>query len=82
MTSIMFSAFWGIDISLPHLPFIGATDASDEFGIGGCTTPASDVYVRDLARMAERDGTYVTIRDIEPKLRSRYSENQFISASV
>ena len=71
LTSILFSTFWGIDMSLPHLPFIDATDASDEFGIGGCTTPASDYYVRFLARMAERDSTYVTIRDIEPKLRSR-----------
>ena len=32
LTSICLSAFWGVDMTLPFLPFIAATDASDEFG--------------------------------------------------
>ena len=71
VTSVLLSAFWGIDMTLPYLPFVAATDASDEFGIGACVSDTAIDLVKDIARRAERDGTYVTIRGIEPKLRTR-----------
>ena len=71
LTSICLSAFWGVDMALPFLPFIAATDASDEFGIGACISDSTIDYVQQLARKAETSGTYVTLQDIEPKHRSR-----------
>ena len=71
LTSVLLSPFWGIDMSLRFLPFIAATDASDEFGIGACVTDASDDYIRSLSRHVEKNGTYVTIEDIQPKARAR-----------
>ena len=71
ITSVVLSPFWGIDMSLRFLPFLAATDASDEFGIGACTVDVDIDYVRELARKAERSGTYVTLEGTEPKPRAR-----------
>ena len=68
---MLLAPFWGIDLRLPHLPFVGATDASGEFGIGAAISQVSAVEVAALARIAERDGEYVTVRGIEPKIHSR-----------
>ena len=56
---------------LPHLDFIGATDASGEFGLGGCTARVPHSTLSRLAKSAERDGEYATLSDVVDKPRSR-----------
>ena len=58
-------------MALPFLPFIAATDASDEFGIGACVSDSTIDYVEQLARKSETFGTYVTLQGVELKHRSR-----------
>ena len=70
-SSVALAPFWGVDMKLPHLGFVGATDASSEFGIGGCTAGIGEVEVSKLARFAERAGAYVTLLVVESKPRSR-----------
>ena len=62
---------WGVDMNLGHLPFVAATDASSEFGLGGCTAPRSLASMSTLASLAERDGTYVTLQGVLDKPRTR-----------
>ena len=52
---------WGVDMRLPHLDFVGATDASGEFGLGGCTAPMSRRAISQLSKAARRDGEYATL---------------------
>ena len=40
LASFILGPFWGVDMRVPHLDFIGATDAFDEFGMGGCVAGA------------------------------------------
>ena len=68
---IVLAPFWGVNMRLPHLPFIGATDASSDFGIGGCTADIGISAVSELARFAEREGAYVTLAGVTDKPRSR-----------
>ena len=58
-------------MTLPFLPFIAATDASDKFGFGACVSVSTIDYVQQLARKAETSGTNVTLQDVEPTHRSR-----------
>ena len=69
--ALRWGIMWGIDMSLPHLPFLGATDASSEYGPRCCTTKQSMESMRLLASLAERDGTYVTLHCVLDKPRSR-----------
>ena len=70
-SSIALGVIWGVDMSLTHLPFLGATDASSEYGLGGCTVPRPVASMSRLAAQAERDGTYVTLRGGADKPRTR-----------
>ena len=69
--SIALAVMWGVDMGLPHLPFLAATDASSEFGLGGCTASFDPQTLSSLAAFAERDGAYVTLREVIDKPRSR-----------
>ena len=71
LASITLSPFWGVDMRLSHLDFVAATDASSEFGIGGCIAKASPTILSNLLMAAERDGVYVTLEDIVDKPRTR-----------
>ena len=59
-------------MNLNHLPFIAATDASSEYGLGGCTAQRTLASMSSLAALAERDGTYVTLQGVldKPRIRS------------
>ena len=63
--------FWGVDMRLPHLNFFVATDASSEYGLGGCTAHMSPDEASELLKAAERDGTFVTLAGVVDKPRSR-----------
>ena len=54
--SVILGPLWGVDMTLPHLDFIGATDASGEFGLGGCTASVPRSVLSKFAKAAERDG--------------------------
>ena len=69
--ALILGPFWGVDMALPHLPFVAATDASSEFGIGGCVASMDCNAVSDVARFAERNGAYVTMSGVEDKPRTR-----------
>ena len=45
----------------PHLPFVGATDASGTYGHGACVAAVSLDRVRALARLSTKAGDYVTL---------------------
>ena len=64
---ILLAPFWGVDMTLPRLPFAGATDASSENGIGGCTAVLPHAAISELGRAAERDGGYVTLKGVVDK---------------
>ena len=69
--SITLGSMWGVDMGISHLPFIAATDASSEYGLGGCTAPRTLASMSALASLAERDGTYVTLTGVTDKPRTR-----------
>ena len=50
-------------MQLPFLPFIGATDASTEYGHGGVVAQAGIDEVRKIARMACKAGGHVCVGD-------------------
>ena len=70
-TGVVLAPFWGVDMRLPHLMLLGATDASSEIGLGGCMSPVDAATITNLAKAAERDGQYVTLEGIESKPRGR-----------
>ena len=51
--------FGKVDMHLPFLPVIAATDASTEFGHGGAVADATVSEVRAIARMACKSGGHV-----------------------
>ena len=69
--SIALGSMWGVDMRIGHLPFIAATDASSEYGLGGCTAPRTLTSMAALASLAERDGIYVTLAGVTDKPRTR-----------
>ena len=69
--SVIFGPMWGVYMRLPHLDFIGATDASGEFGLGGCTARVPLASLATMAKAAECDGEYATLADVVDKPRSR-----------
>ena len=71
MMGILWGPFWGIDMTLEHLDFLGATDASDEYGLGGCTASASKSDIQRFARIAEREGGDATLDNVVSKPRGR-----------
>ena len=68
--SLALGSKWGVDMSVGHLPFIAATDASSEYGLGGCTAPRTLSSMSSLASLAERDGTYFTLQGVIDKPRT------------
>ena len=70
LAAAVLGVFWGVDMRVPHLEFVRATNASDEFGMGGCIARVPRETCVELAGVSERDGEYVTIAGIEPKPRS------------
>ena len=57
------SLFGIVDMQLPFLPFIAATDASTEYGHGGAILRADVGEVRKVARVACKSGGRVCMRD-------------------
>ena len=63
LCGVVLVLYTGVDMRAPHLNFIGATDASSEFGLGGCIARLDHAQLRSIGRLAERDGEYVTLSD-------------------
>ena len=57
------SLFGRVDLQLPFLPLIGATDASTIFGLGGVVASSTIAEVRAIARMACKSGGHVSMSD-------------------
>ena len=68
---ILWALFWGVDMTLEHLDFLGATDASDEYGLGGCIASVSRSEIKRFACIAERDWEYATLDNVVSKPRGR-----------
>ena len=51
----------GIYMTAPHLDFVGATDASTDFGYGASIAPMSPSEIRRLARLDTKVGDHVTL---------------------
>ena len=62
--------FGAIDMTLPFLPFIGATDASTVFGLGATIAPLPISQTRLIARLSTKAGEHVRIAD-GPSLHER-----------
>jgi hypothetical protein len=56
----------------PHTDFIGATDASQDFGIGACVAEMSPERLSSVGKLCSQQGQYVTLRgpSQEPRVRS------------
>ena len=61
VSSIILAPFWDLDMTTPHLPFIGATDASTVFGFGASIAPMSLDEIRKIARLSTKAGDHVTL---------------------
>ena len=59
----VFAIFGHVDMQLPFLPLVGATDASTEYGHGGVVAQADVATVRSIARMASKLGGHVCLND-------------------
>ena len=57
------SLFGTVNMRLPFLPLIGATDASTVFGLGGTVARLETDQVRDIAHMACKRGGHTTLSD-------------------
>ena len=66
-------AFCTVDMRRPHLPFLGATDASTSFGLGATVAPMSPLALRRIARLSCKAGGHVTMEG-GPPLPQRQSE--------
>ena len=61
------SAFGAVDMRLPFLPLLGATDASTGFGHGAAVATLPIEEIRRVARLAWKGGAYVCL-DAGPEL--------------
>ena len=61
LLDMVFSLFGKVDMQLPFLSLIAATDASTEYGHGGVVAQASIDEVRKIARMACKSGGHVCV---------------------
>ena len=71
---MIFALFGTVDMQLPFLPLIGATDASTEYGHGGAVASAGIDEIRKIARMACKAGGHVCLDDgpgLAPNLLAR-----------
>ena len=59
MLDMVFALFGKVDMQLPFLPIIAATDASTEYGHGGVVAHASVDDVRRITRKACKSGGHV-----------------------
>ena len=68
------SLFCKVDMRLPFLPIIGATDASTQYGLGGVVSHADTSEVRRVARLTCKAGGHVCVDDgpeLVPELEAR-----------
>ena len=63
LLDMILSLFGKVDMQLPFLPPIGATDAPTEYGHGGVVAQAGIDEVRKIARMACKAGGHVCVGD-------------------
>ena len=55
--------FGTIDMTLPFLPLVGATDASTVYGLGAAVAPMEPERLRLIARFSTKAGEHVTVED-------------------
>ena len=61
LLGLVLGVFWRSDLSRQFLPLILASDASPSFGFGASVSRASADKTRELARIAEKQGSYVVL---------------------
>jgi hypothetical protein len=61
LCGVVLAPYWALDMAVPHLPFIGATDASTEFGFGACIAPMGLEQIRSVARLDAKIGDHVQL---------------------
>ena len=61
MLDAVFSLYGTVDMTTPYLPFLGATDASTEYGHGATIAPLSDAALRRISRLSCKAGDYVAL---------------------
>ena len=58
---LVLGVFWLADLCRPYLPLVAASDASTSFGFGASVARVPVPEVRNLARLAEKQGSYVVL---------------------
>ena len=61
LMGLVLGVFWKADLCRPFLPLVAASDASTEYGFGASVARLPQDKVRELARVAEKQGTFVTL---------------------
>ena len=61
LLGLVLGVFWLADLTRQFLPLVAASDASTEYGFGASIARASVTDVRNLARLAEKRGSYVVL---------------------
>jgi len=55
------AAFASVDMGLPHLGFVGATDASTVYGHGAAVAPMDEQRLNEIAQLAAKFGEHVEL---------------------
>jgi hypothetical protein len=63
LLDVILSAFGTVDMRLPFLPLLGATDASSSFGHGATVTTMHTTELRAIARRSCTAGAHVRLED-------------------
>ena len=58
---MLLGVFWRLGLRRPFVPLLSATDASTEFGFGGSVAHLPESMIRRLARISEKQGSYVLL---------------------
>ena len=71
VVDIVLSAFTSVDMGLPYLGFLGATDASTEFGHGATIAPMDRQRLHNIAQLAAKSGEHVVLHGVDDTLATR-----------
>ncbi|CAE7682373.1 UVR8 [Symbiodinium sp. CCMP2592] len=58
---LLLGVFWRVDLRRPFAPLVSATDASTDYGFGASVAEVPISMVRRLARVSEKQGSYVIL---------------------
>ena len=61
LLSVLLGVFWKVDLTKRFLPLVAASDANTDFGFGASICRLPIKQVRDIARVADKQGDYVVL---------------------